>query len=129
MNTCSICLNDTIDNENICKTNCGHMFCYECLHRWLEIKKDCPYCRKKVKEFHYKNEMNRIIYLNGDNIENINQNIDQNIENIDSLRNILSSAINRRETYKKLLLSLRVMGFISVLFMGSTIFLSINCNV
>ena len=100
------------------------MFCYECLHRWLEIKKDCPYCRKKVEEFHYKNEMNRIIYINGDieNIENINQ-------NIDNLRNTLNTAINRRETYKKLLLSLRVMGFISVLFMGSTIFLSINCNV
>ncbi|KAG0229135.1 E3 ubiquitin ligase, partial [Mortierella sp. GBA43] len=27
---------------------CGHTFCYECLHAWLEIHKSCPTCRAKL---------------------------------------------------------------------------------
>lgn len=27
---------------------CGHTFCYTCLHSWLEIHKSCPTCRTKL---------------------------------------------------------------------------------
>lgn len=27
---------------------CGHTFCFECLHAWLEIHKSCPTCRAKL---------------------------------------------------------------------------------
>ncbi|KAG0236548.1 E3 ubiquitin ligase [Actinomortierella wolfii] len=27
---------------------CGHTFCYTCLHSWLAIRKECPTCRTKL---------------------------------------------------------------------------------
>ncbi|KAG0085291.1 E3 ubiquitin ligase [Podila epicladia] len=27
---------------------CGHTFCYTCLHSWLEVHKSCPTCRTKL---------------------------------------------------------------------------------
>ncbi|KAF9168575.1 E3 ubiquitin ligase [Actinomortierella ambigua] len=27
---------------------CGHTFCYTCLHNWLAIRKECPTCRTKL---------------------------------------------------------------------------------
>ena len=64
------------------KLNANNHFCYECLHKWLEIKQDCPFCRNKIDKFNYKDEINRIIYINNDvDIETINQSID-NIRNM-----------------------------------------------
>ena len=28
--SCSVCLNDTIENEQLCNTNCDHNFCNSC---------------------------------------------------------------------------------------------------
>ncbi|KAG2185764.1 hypothetical protein INT43_002199 [Umbelopsis isabellina] len=28
--------------------DCGHTFCYQCLKQWLEIRKQCPTCRKTL---------------------------------------------------------------------------------
>ena len=124
MDTCSICLND-IDIDSLCDTDCEHSFCYECLHKWLEIKQDCPYCRKKIENFKYKDEINRIIYVNNDvdveDIENINQ-------RIDSIRDMYENAANYRDSYNNLKISFKFLSTISLLFMGSTVFFAINCK-
>ncbi|KAJ7838235.1 hypothetical protein B0H14DRAFT_3701131 [Mycena olivaceomarginata] len=45
---CGICW-DTLYKPVI--TMCMHIFCYDCLHKWLaEKKKMCPLCRTRVKE-------------------------------------------------------------------------------
>ena len=36
-NSCSICLSDNIDINNLCMINdCNHSFCISCLTNWLE---------------------------------------------------------------------------------------------
>ena len=124
MDTCSICLNGLVNND-LCKTDCEHSFCYECLHKWLEIKQDCPFCRKSIEKFKYKDEINRIIYVNNDvdveDIENINQ-------RIDSIRGMYENAANYRDSYQNLKISLKFLSFVSLLFMGSTVFFAIKCD-
>lgn len=42
---CSICVDYFSSPFTI---ECGHTFCYTCLHSWLEIHKSCPTCRTKL---------------------------------------------------------------------------------
>ncbi|KAF9581038.1 hypothetical protein BGW38_002096 [Lunasporangiospora selenospora] len=42
---CSICVDFFASPFTI---ECGHTFCYTCLHSWLEIHKSCPTCRMKL---------------------------------------------------------------------------------
>ena len=44
---CSICL-DTCQNPVV--TQCGHMYCWECLREWLDQQKTCPMCHSQVTE-------------------------------------------------------------------------------
>lgn len=43
---CSVCL-DKIENRVM--TQCGHMFCKDCLDMCLSVKKNCPYCKNDLK--------------------------------------------------------------------------------
>ena len=45
---CNICLDSAKDPV---VSQCGHLFCWPCLHRWLEIRPDrqeCPVCKSHV---------------------------------------------------------------------------------
>ncbi|KAF9413662.1 E3 ubiquitin ligase [Entomortierella beljakovae] len=42
---CSICVDYFSSPYTV---ECGHTFCYTCLHSWLEIHKSCPTCRTKL---------------------------------------------------------------------------------
>ena len=44
---CGICL-DTIKEDDMGVTKCGHIYCYECLKAWTVKQSSCPYCRKKL---------------------------------------------------------------------------------
>lgn len=112
---CSVCFND-IKNEDLCKTDCNHLFCFECLNRWLEIKKDCPTCRKYIKFFNYNDELNRIIYIGNRESSDINE-----------IRTLLNESLDRNNQNKKLKIIIKVISVISFLCMSSSVYLSINC--
>ncbi|XP_050520026.1 peroxisome biogenesis factor 10 [Daktulosphaira vitifoliae] len=40
---CSLCLEK---RTNTSLTVCGHLFCWNCIHEWLQTNKFCPLCRK-----------------------------------------------------------------------------------
>ena len=48
--TCSICLQDFGADDRVTKLNCNdkHMFHETCLQKALEVKLNCPICRKSV---------------------------------------------------------------------------------
>lgn len=46
--SCNICLDNAKDPV---VSQCGHLFCWPCLHRWLETRPDrqeCPVCKSRV---------------------------------------------------------------------------------
>jgi len=44
-NNCSICL-ETINEGSI--SECGHVYCSECIKNWFKYKKTCPMCKKAL---------------------------------------------------------------------------------
>jgi hypothetical protein len=47
---CAICLNP---HENKSQIYCGHVFCYECLNDWCQIKLECPTCKTPFSIFRH----------------------------------------------------------------------------
>jgi uncharacterized paraquat-inducible protein A len=71
--TCIICYN-TIDEKNLCKTNCNHIYCLNCLNTWLNRGNiDCPMCRLNIKSYKNNDIQNHIVVLNTspENLNNI----------------------------------------------------------
>ena len=114
---CPICMNNIISDQ-ICLTNCSHSFCYDCLSRWLLIRNTCPSCREEIQSFKYKDEINRIFIINRD-IENLN---------IDEIRGVLNDVNYYNNKIKKLIIKLKIVGFVSMLFISSSLYLSIYCK-
>lgn len=62
--SCIICFNN-ISEESLCRTNCNHIYCKECLHTWFDRGKiDCPMCRVNIKSYKNKGAQNHIIVVN-----------------------------------------------------------------
>ena len=47
-NECIICLEPMIINDKVKILECGHMYHYDCINKWIEKKKEinCPLCSK-----------------------------------------------------------------------------------
>ena len=47
-NECIICLESMIINDKVRILECGHMYHYDCINKWIEKKKEinCPLCSK-----------------------------------------------------------------------------------
>jgi peroxin-10 len=43
---CSLCLEKRKDATI---TNCGHLFCWQCIFGWLKMREECPLCRNECK--------------------------------------------------------------------------------
>jgi len=72
--TCSICLEENIEEEELSTTNCSHSFCNKCLEDWLNNGKySCPLCRNEMKSFITNNIQTRILpVLIGSDMSTIN---------------------------------------------------------
>ncbi len=44
--TCAICLESHEEDMFATRLRCGHLFHYNCIHKWLDIKRNCPICWK-----------------------------------------------------------------------------------
>ena len=61
--TCSICLQSILPVD-LCRTNCNHEFCKECLDHWFNSKRSsCPLCRTDIKYFNHQNNLNRVVCI------------------------------------------------------------------
>ena len=103
--TCSICLEENIDNDELCKTNCNHIFCKKCLDDWFNKGKNtCPLCRDKIDFFEYKNEKNKIILIetkdNNINVNNIQQLLNNNNLNLNEIQVLLRNLMIRNARLK-----------------------------
>lgn len=43
--SCSLCFEKRSFSS---ATPCGHLFCYYCIHNWMETKAECPVCRQNL---------------------------------------------------------------------------------
>jgi len=50
MDSCSVCLIPEIPDGQRCSTDCGHMYCKNCLDQWFDQgNRSCPLCRENIK--------------------------------------------------------------------------------
>ncbi|KAM0930071.1 hypothetical protein ACQ4PT_001150 [Festuca glaucescens] len=56
---CPVCWNKLVEPST---TNCGHIFCTECIKQAIQYQKKCPTCRKALR----KNNFHRIYLPNSD---------------------------------------------------------------
>lgn len=42
---CQLCLEP---RKNTSLSFCGHLFCWFCIHKWLQTSNECPICRKTL---------------------------------------------------------------------------------
>ena len=62
--SCSICLNEKIDEEILCNTNCDHNFCKECLQDWFnQGKNTCPICRQILQSYINQEQKTQLITI------------------------------------------------------------------
>ena len=45
-NDCAVCLEEFKNGTNVTKLKCGHLFCSDCIEKWLSNSITCPCCRQ-----------------------------------------------------------------------------------
>ena len=61
---CVICLQENMNENELCVTDCTHKFCKTCLYNWLNTGKDsCPLCRCPISEFKYNNIIYKLVKI------------------------------------------------------------------
>ena len=45
---CIICMEPILKKNIVSKLQCGHIYHYDCLNKWVKKKKNCPVCRTKL---------------------------------------------------------------------------------
>ena len=62
---CAICLNEQKLGQSAARMPCGHLFCGECLRRWLAKSNMCPVCRYEVDTDFPEYEQRRLQNMKG----------------------------------------------------------------
>ena len=86
---CPICLEDPCNDQNksgVIETNCGHLFCYSCLHEWQKFNPDsppytCPSCRTNIPKLDLNDHTMEIESENSEEIESENSSGDELVQN------------------------------------------------
>ena len=105
--SCIICFNN-IPEESLCKTNCNHIYCRDCLHTWFDRGNiECPMCRVNVRSYENNGVQNHLVVLNNNNNTNENRIIIEANPN-----NAIIAGM-----YKKIKL-MKLYFFINLLYMG-----------
>ena len=59
---CPICLQEDLDKNMFCYTDCEHSICKECFDKWLDKgERSCPICRNQIKSYNYQGNNYRIV--------------------------------------------------------------------
>ena len=58
---CCICQLIPYSETAIEEENCGHLFCLDCLNKWLKKGKECPFCKGTISQRKIKDK-NKIVY-------------------------------------------------------------------
>lgn len=45
---CLICYETSIDSRIVVATRCGHIFCKECIDKWISVASTCPMCKSVI---------------------------------------------------------------------------------
>ena len=99
--SCIICFNN-IPEDKLCRTNCNHIYCKECLHTWFDRGKvECPMCRINVKSYENNGIINHLIVLNNNNNNN-NNNTNENRIIIEANPNnaVIAGMYKKNKTYE-----------------------------
>jgi hypothetical protein len=60
---CPICLEE-IEDDDISLLDCDHELCKPCLDTLFTMNKiDCPLCRRDIKSFTYRGQVNRLVVI------------------------------------------------------------------
>jgi len=52
LNECGICLEESVKTSKYnVELECKHIFCKECIFRWINTTSNCPKCRKEVSDY------------------------------------------------------------------------------
>ncbi len=101
MNSCTICMKEELNNEDIYTTNCNHSFCKSCLDDWFKRgNQTCPLCRSEIDTYIYRDENYKLIIytvpprVNHNTIDQIN--ITDLINNNVNVRNIVKKNMKLR---------------------------------
>lgn len=58
--TCPICISNFDVGESVITLVCDHIFHEKCISEWLKVKKNCPLCRKTVKN---SNDLSSLLFF------------------------------------------------------------------
>lgn len=59
---CPVCLQEEIDINNMCITDCDHSICKSCFDKWLDKgERTCPMCRHPIQSYNYQDINYRIV--------------------------------------------------------------------
>ena len=98
MDSCTICMKEGLDNDNIYTTDCKHNFCKECLDDWFQRgNQTCPLCRSHIDTYMHKDENYKLIIHTVERDTNINQvNFNELVQQSIIVRNIVQKNIRLR---------------------------------
>ena len=55
---CCVCQEDRDDTSDICRLNCAHTFCGDCVKNLMISQRKCPLCRAQISKISVQNEEN-----------------------------------------------------------------------